>query len=396
MFGSGCTNQPAPVLPDVAVDAEEKDSLLYELPASQYHFEEGVFKAGEVLGGVLNRLGLSPEAAHRIASHQHERFDTRRIRPGEKYVLATHKDTTIGSRYFIYEPHITHFWLFDVEGPEAPRLVERPLQYRYEKLEGEIASSFYVAATEAGMGVAMTHNLSRIFDWTVDFLRMNKGDAFAVYYKAAYIGTMRLDGREEILSARFTQGDKRYDCVYFEEGDVQGYYTPEGESMRRAFLKAPLEYSRISSRFSKRRFHPVQKRFKAHLGTDYAAPTGTPIRATGNGIVIESKYGKFNGHYVKIKHNATYTTQYLHMSKRLVQKGDRVAQGDVIGLVGSTGLASGPHVCYRFWKNGVQVDALRETPPGGDPLPENLLAGFKAHADSLLKPLGQPSALAGL
>ncbi len=159
------------------------------------------------------------------------------------------------------------------------------------------------------------------------------------------------------------------------------YYDQNGNSLRRPFLRAPLRFSRISSRYNPNRFHPVQKRYKAHLGTDYAAPTGTPVRATADGVVTEAQYSKYNGRYVKIRHNSTYTTQYLHFSKieTGIKAGVKVKQGDIIGYVGSTGLATGPHLCYRFWKNGKQVDALREKLPDTvEPIPDELRAGFEA------------------
>jgi murein DD-endopeptidase MepM/ murein hydrolase activator NlpD len=165
-------------------------------------------------------------------------------------------------------------------------------------------------------------------------------------------------GVEKIYSASIEQGDKKFYAIHFEDQGKSEYYDEKGENLKRGFLKAPLKFFRISSKYSKKRFHPVQKVFKAHLGTDYAAPQGTPILAVGNGTVTEARYGQFIGYYVKIKHNNTYSTQYLHMSKITngIKAGKKVVQGQVIGYVGSTGLATGPHVCYRLWKNGKQVD----------------------------------------
>src|SRR5690606_11261557 len=185
-------------------------------------------------------------------------------------------------------------------------------------------------------------------------------------------------GSGKVLSAVFGHHGKEYEAYYFEAGDGEkgAYYDETGKSLRRAFLKAPIKYSRISSRFSPRRLHPVTKVWKAHLGTDFAAPTGTPIVATGDGIVVASTYAGGNGNYVKIQHDNIYSTQYLHMSKRAVKRGDRVKQGQVIGYVGSTGLATGPHVCYRFWKNGKQVDALKQDVPSGEPIHEKHRLAF--------------------
>src|SRR5690606_1516183 len=181
-----------------------------------------------------------------------------------------------------------------------------------------------------------------------------------------------------IISAAFSHNGKEFQAYYFKPDDHSegGYYDENGNSLRRSFLKAPLKFVRISSRFSKRRLHPVQKVWKAYLGTDFAAPTGTPIVSTGDGVVTESQFTRSIGNYVKVKHNNTYTTQYLHMSKRAVKRGQRFKQGQVIGYVGSTGLATGPHVCYRFWKNGVQVDPLKQNFQRTEPVPQEFMAAF--------------------
>tara|TARA_B110000116_G_scaffold133794_1_gene115952 strand:- start:380 stop:931 length:552 start_codon:yes stop_codon:yes gene_type:complete len=170
----------------------------------------------------------------------------------------------------------------------------------------------------------------------------------------------------------------------FDQGDGPDYFDPEGASLRKAFLKSPIEFGRMSSGYNKKRFHPVLKKIKPHLGTDYAAPKGTPIRAVGDGVVIKSEYRGGNGNYVKIRHNSTYETQYLHMSKRKVSVGDRVKQGQTIGLVGSTGLATGPHVCYRFWKNGEQVNHRREIFPPSTPVREDAMGAFATEVKRLV------------
>jgi len=183
-------------------------------------------------------------------------------------------------------------------------------------------------------------------------------------------------GAQNILAVNFTHKDRERKAYYFNNDSIAAYFDDKGESLRKAFLKAPVKYSRISSKFTGKRFHPVLKRYKSHLGTDYAAPTGTPIFAVGDGVISKSAYTSGNGNYVKIRHNGTYETQYLHMSKRAAKVGQSVQQGDVIGYVGSTGLATGPHVCFRFWKNGKQVDHLKEDFPPSEPIGANELINF--------------------
>jgi murein DD-endopeptidase MepM/ murein hydrolase activator NlpD len=215
----------------------------------------------------------------------------------------------------------------------------------------------------------LASELSEIYAWSIDFYRIQKNDAFKVVFEERFVDGVSV-GIGEIKYAYFKHRKEDNYAIWFEQDQIGDYYDQDNRSLRKAFLKAPLKFSRISSRYTKKRFHPVQKRFKAHLGTDYAAPTGTPIRTVADGTVIAAKYSKYNGNYVKVKHNGTYTTQYLHMSKIKsgIRKGKRVRQGDVIGYVGATGLATGPHLCYRFWKNGKQVDPYKQKMPASKPI----------------------------
>jgi murein DD-endopeptidase MepM/ murein hydrolase activator NlpD len=221
--------------------------------------------------------------------------------------------------------------------------------------------------------------LANIYAWDIDFYSIDKGDWFKVIYDQQYVGATPV-GIGRIKSAVFNHGGQKFYAFYFHDDstNTDGYYDEKAKSLRKAFLKAPLKFYHITSHYSKHRFHPIQHRWKAHLGTDYAAPTGTPIMSTAAGTVIASRYSRFNGNYVKIRHNATYTTQYLHMSKRAVHVGEHVKQGQIIGYVGSTGLATGPHVCYRFWKNGKQVDPFKQHFPPAEPIAESDMAAFKA------------------
>ena len=217
-----------------------------------------------------------------------------------------------------------------------------------------------------GLSNLLVYQLSDIYQWSIDFFKLQKGDQFKMIYHEKYIDDTIFAGIESVEAAVFKHSDRPFYAFNYETDSITGqasFYDEEAKALQSFFLKAPLNYSRISSRYQRRRFHPVQKRWKAHLGTDYAAPTGTPIKTTADGVVIASSYTSGNGNYVKVRHNQKYTTQYLHMSKRNVRNGQAVKQGDVIGFVGSTGLATGPHVCYRFWVNGKQVDPYRQNLP---------------------------------
>ena len=229
--------------------------------------------------------------------------------------------------------------------------------------------------------------LSEIYAWTIDFYRIQKGDAFEILYLENYVEGQSI-GVDKILSCTFTHFNKPFQAYFFEGENEKGFFDEKGNNLKKAFLKAPVKFSRISSGYSRRRFHPVQKRFKAHLGTDYAAPKGTPIVAVGDGVISQARYKANNGNYVKMRHNSVYETQYLHMSKikNGIRPGVRVSQGDVIGYVGSTGLATGPHVCFRFWKNGTQVNHRNEELPASDPLTQTSRPAFtklKTELDSL-------------
>jgi murein DD-endopeptidase MepM/ murein hydrolase activator NlpD len=258
------------------------------------------------------------------------------------------------------------------------------VSYCYELGGGVIYSSLYQTIDEMGGDPGLAWKLSRIYDWSVDFFRLQKGDSFKVIYEKKMV-----DGKEigivKILAAQFGHGGRVYNSYLYNFDKSNQYYDEEGNSMKRRYLKAPLEYSRISSGFSRRRFHPVQKRYKAHLGVDYAASTGTPIRSVGDGTVVAAGYSRYNGNYVKVSHTHSQATQYLHMSKiaKGVKKGQRVDQGEVIGYVGSTGLATGPHLCFRFWENGQQINPLTVQAPPAEPLAKEELPNYLSYSDSL-------------
>ena len=260
---------------------------------------------------------------------------------------------------------------------------ERPVIVEERVASGVIASSLYQTLIDQKLSPALAMEMANIYAWTIDFYRIQKGDYFKLIYTVKKVGDTVV-GVDEIQASVFNHFNSSYYAFQFTQENQPDYFDETGNSLRKAFLQAPLKFSRISSGYTKRRFHPVQKRYKAHLGTDYAAPTGTPIMAVGDGVVTEAKYKRYNGNYIKIKHNSTYSTQYLHMSKIApnMRPGTRVRQGDIIGYVGSTGLATGPHVCFRFWKNGTQVDHRREKLPPSEPIKEKYRPSFENHLEA--------------
>jgi murein DD-endopeptidase MepM/ murein hydrolase activator NlpD len=257
-----------------------------------------------------------------------------------------------------------------------------------KNVTGEIRSSLSETIEEMGISHELTNKFVDIFAWQVDFQRLQKGDKFKLIYEENRVEDRPISVGK-ILGIYFEHFGNGYYAFPFDQGDGLDYYDEAGKSLRKALLKYPIEFTRISSRYSLSRFHPVVKVFRAHLGTDFAAPTGTPIRSVGDGVVEEAQYKANNGNYVKIRHNGTYTTAYLHMSRigAEISPGLRVRQGQTIGYVGSTGLATGPHVCYRFWRNGVQVDALRVELPASQPVKQENIERFQKVKETLIERL---------
>lgn len=361
----------------------EEPTYLYNIAIDSFDVEEQTVLKNEFLSTILSKYGVSAVTTHELVQKANGVFDVRNIRVGNSYTTIRERDSAQSLAYLIYHPNLVDYIIFHLKDSVGVEAGQKEVTTEIKEVAGEINSSLYEALIKAGANANLAMKMADMYAWTIDFYGIQKGDKFKVIYEQQLV-----DGEPlqigNIHAAVFEHKNVPYYGYRYQVSEDKNfeYYNEKGESLRRAFLKAPLKFSRISSRFSLKRFHPVQKRWKAHLGTDYAAPHGTPIIATGSGTVIESKYTSNNGNYVKIKHNNTYTTQYLHMSKRAVNVGQRVSQGQVIGYVGSTGLATGPHVCYRFWKNGQQVDPLREKFPTAEPITKDQLPSFEEYRKS--------------
>lgn len=347
----------------------------YGIPMDGFVLEQGRVKNGATFGNMLAEHGISMETVHVLAERAKEQFDVRRMRSGNPFAFIFSNDDARLPAYFVYEASPVQYVVFSLSGDLDVRIGYRPVKTEEHTIACLVTGALYNDLMKAGADPMLAVLLSEVFAWTVDFYRIQKNDVFSVTYSEETVDGERY-GMPTILAARYTSGTTVKQAFRFDTGESTQFFDDEGNSLRKAFLKAPLKFSRISSGFTKRRLHPVQKVMKAHLGTDYAAPYGTPILAVGDGIVEAAAHGRGNGKFVKIKHNGTYSTQYLHMRKILVRKGQRVSQGDVIGEVGSTGLATGPHVCFRFWKNGIQVDHRREEFPSSEPLKQELKPKF--------------------
>lgn len=369
-----CTKQEKEV---VEFEGIEPDTLVAEIPEygfgfqlNEYRVERDTIKRGDNLSLILARHNFDATDIHLINEKVKDSFNIAKIKAGNILTLLKSKEDPPTLEVLIYEPDKTGFNVIDFRDSTKAYTVNYPVTYKTKTIAGEINGSLSSSIAREGLDPGLAGKLAKSFAWTIDFFKFKKGDKFAISVKEKYINDTIYVGTVELLGAYFEYKDKDiYGFPYAKEGTAKDeFYDEEGKQMRTMFLKAPLKYFNITSKFSKNRFHPVQKKFKAHNGTDYAAPHGTPIMATASGTVIQTGYTSGNGNFVKIKHNGTYTTQYLHMSKILVRRGQTIQQGQTIGKVGSTGLATGPHVCYRFWKNGVQVDPLKQKLPVSEPM----------------------------
>ncbi|MGY5850683.1 peptidoglycan DD-metalloendopeptidase family protein [Salegentibacter sp. F14] len=344
---------------------------------------------GDFFGSILDKQGVGPGKVHEISEKVKDTFNPARIIAGKKYIILKDKDSAQTPKFFIYENDKINYTVVDLEKVSA-YTAKRPVTIKRREISGVITSSLSEAMQNQGLSNLLVYELSNIYQWSIDFFKLQKGDQFKMVYEEKYIDDTIFAGIENVEAAVFKHSGRPFYAFNYETDSITGkanFYDEEAKALQSFFLKAPLNYSRISSRYTKRRFHPVQKRWKAHLGTDYAAARGTPIVSTADGTVIASSYTSGNGNYVKVRHNSKYTTQYLHMTKRNVRNGQRVKQGDVIGYVGSTGLATGPHVCYRFWVNGRQVDPYRQNLPTAKHIEDEHKEAYFAAIDTLKQKL---------
>ena len=361
-----------------------KEQFLYGINVTGLNIVEGTVAKNQTLATLLTPFNVPYQIIDELAKKSAEVFDVRRIATDKKFTVITPANSS-KSQFFIYEPNPSEFVVFNLDSATLYR-AEKPALTRKREVGGIITSSLYNAMVDKGISPELIDEFADLYGWSVDFQSLQKGDVFKVVFEEKVIEdqVVSISG---IHFAYFNHKGEEMHAIPFEQNGQLTFFNQAGESFKKAFLRNPLKYTRISSRYNLNRFHPVQKRYKAHLGTDYAAPTGTEIRTVGDGTVQDASYSAANGNYVKIKHNETYTTQYLHLSKisRNLRRGDRVKQGQVIGYVGSTGLATGPHLCFRFWKNGKQQDWLKETIPPTEPVSQANLTAFTQKKAEVMK-----------
>ncbi len=359
----------------------------YGILVDSFYVIKSTVEKNQTLGQILYKNHIDHPDIAKAVKKSKDVFNPRYINPGNDYTVICNDDSIKKALYFIYQEDPINYIVMDFSGPIEVYRGKNKVNTKLNVAHGNITSSLWLSMEENRLSPKIASELATIYAWTIDFFKIQSGDQFKVYYENNYINEEYI-GIGKILAAEIKHNKKYFYAFYYKEKDGIGdYYDEGGKTLRKAFLMAPVDYKRISSKYSKRRKHPVTGQWKGHFGTDYAAARGTPIWTTANGTVVRTGYTRNNGNYVKIRHNATYTTQYLHMSKIKpgIRKGVYVKQGDVIGYVGSTGLATGPHVCYRFWKNGRQVDPFKQKLPPGEPIKSENEQDYILVKDSLMQ-----------
>jgi len=370
---------------------EEKIITEFGYTLNNYNVKKSKVKNGDSFGSILERNNLYYPQIYNIVQKVKKVYDIRKINIGKPYTILSSKDSLNTPQVFIYQPNKIDYVVVSLTDSLWAEKKSKAVKIKEFEAEGIITSSLSETMEKQKLSPLLSNELSEIYAWTIDFFRLEKGDNFKIIYSAKYIDDSIYVGLNRIHSAFFEHRGKPFYAIEFETDPKRGiveYFDENGKNLRRAFLRSPVQFSRVSSRYNlKRRIAYYGYRIRPHKGTDFAAAVGTPIRATASGTVTKSSYTRSNGNYVKIKHNGTYSTQYLHMDKRGVKVGQFVKQGDYIGTVGMTGNTSGPHVCYRFWKNGRQVDPLKQKLPEAKPISKELKERYMVHMDPIKKQL---------
>lgn len=367
------------------------EKIVYEFGyrLNDYTVINDTLKSGENFGEILSRNKIGASKIHEIVTTIKDSFNIRSLKAGIPYTILATEDSTQQAQVFIYRQSKINYTIIDFKDSVITVLNgKRPIKTKIETASGLITTHLSHAIKSQGLSPELTYKMAdEVFAWAIDFSKLQKNDKFKLIYEQFYIEDTIPVGIGKIKAAYFEHNEKPFYAFNYKTDSTRKtseYYDEKANILRRQFLKMPVKFSRISSKYNlKRRIAYYGNKIRAHKGTDYAAPIGTPIEATANGRVIESRYAGGNGNYVKIRHNGTYSTQYLHMSKRKVKVGDYVKQGQTIGYIGMTGNTAGPHVCYRFWKNGQQVDPLKQKFPNSEPMNKNKVPAYKKYIEPL-------------
>lgn len=357
---------------------------------------EGVLQNGQSISALFSSLGISAATAHKMQFLPDSIFNAKRVKAGNRYVVFydNENDTLHNAlenpKYFVYQNSLTNYSVIEIGDTLKAYIFRKPIEVKERVSSAQIESSLWNAITKNNLNINLATDMSDIYAWTIDFFGIQKGDGFTVYYTEQYVDGECI-GIGSILAAAFKHNDSTYYAFKYDTLTHHGYWDANGNSLRKAFLKAPLNFKRISSNFTYTRRHPIYKTVRPHTGVDYAAPAGTPVWSIGDGKVIFKGYKGGGGNTIKIKHNSVYSTAYLHLSgyAKGLKVGDTVKQGQVIGYVGSTGASTGPHLDFRVWKNDQPVDPLHLEAPSAEPIPNEFMGVFKVIRDEYLEKLKQ-------
>jgi murein DD-endopeptidase MepM/ murein hydrolase activator NlpD len=387
-------------LNDSELETTEKPVIVKPNP-NQFGFfsdslnhKESVVEKNETLSEILEGYNLQHTNISEIANESQNIFSVRKIRSGKTFHTYYSADSANTLKYFVYLKDPINYVVFDLTDSINIYTEKKEVTLVRKTKTAEIKTSLYEALIENDASIELAIRMSQIYAWQIDFYRLQPGDNFRVIYEEEYVDNQMV-GVGKILGAYFYNYGKEYYAIPFVQDSIYQYFDEEGNSLRKEFLKTPLEFARISSRFSSRRFHPVLKVYRPHNGVDYAAPTGTPIRTVGDGVVVDASYTRGNGNFVKIRHNSVYSTMYLHMSRfgKGIKRGTTVIQGEVIGYVGSTGLATGPHLHFMFFMNGSYVDPLKVEIPPSHPVREDLREDYEKQKQLVMEELNKLNVL---
>ena len=355
-------------------------NLKYGFDLDRFRVVKKKIRKGDTFSSILEDNGIAYPEVYNILQNIKNKVNVKRLLTGKTYKLLYTKDSIASPKAFIYEPEMESYNVIQLRDSIYGKKVNKPIKVILKEGNGLIENSLYETMANSGLSDQLTYYLADVYAWNIDFYRLHKGDRFKVIYTEKFVDDSVSIGVESIKAAIFQHAGKDFYAFEFQPDSLKGiveYFDENAKNLRRVFLKAPVKFGPVTSRYNlKRRISYYSNRIKPHRGTDFAARVGTPILATSDGIVVNSSYSRGNGNYVTIRHNNTYSTQYLHMKRRKVKKGQFVTQGQVIGWVGMTGYTSGPHVCYRFWKNGRQVDPFRQKLPEAKPISNQLKAKY--------------------
>jgi murein DD-endopeptidase MepM/ murein hydrolase activator NlpD len=396
LFTFSCKNsiktisEPLVPGPDTSTVKETPTPVfMYGIPSDSFELTPGKIKRNSLLSALLLKHGVSMQEIEDVTRNSKDVFDVRKIRTGNSYILFCNRDSAAKLSYFVYEHDPTTCYVFSFNDSLNITAYRKTIKSEIKYASGTIETSLWDAMINGGLHPTLAVSLSEVFAWTVDFFGLQKGDNFKIIYEELSIDGIAL-GTARIYGAQFNRSGTSITAIPFIQGETESFFDADGNSLRKAFLKAPLQFSRISSHFSASRMHPILRIRRPHFGVDYAAPLGTPVHAIGDGRIISATNGGGEGRMVKIQHNSVYATAYMHLSRfgEGVSAGRIVKQGDIIGYVGSSGLSTGPHLDFRFYKNGSPVDPLRVEAPPVEPISNENKVKFDEVKTVILSLLG--------